>query len=477
MANLNYDEKIKSWIEKNQKRVIDEWIEISRIPAIKGAAEDGAPFGKDCAKALEKCTQLFREHGFETELFSEKGYSLASYGNGEKTIGLFGHSDVVPAGDDWIYTKPFEPIAVDGTLIGRGVEDNKSGIMASLCAMEIIRDCDIPMKNKIQAFIGSEEETGMSDIRSYASEQPMPAASLVLDADFPCSIGEKGIYHFMAYCQNSFDDIVKFEGGEAFNVVLDKATVSLRKSDELKKELLTKTHDDAKFSLFEDGNFIKVQAKGVAKHACEPEGSVNAAYLIAELLSETKAISENDRKIMADVKEILSCPFGTSMGIAHDDIRFGKLTFVNGMANVRDGKLGLSFDTRYGSTLDGGELEKMIEESFGTFGWTIEKKSHSEGFSIADDSPIPDALVEVYNKVTGFDKKAIRLGGGTYARLLKNAFSVGTWTDRKDRTTPFMEMPEGHGGVHQCDEKIDIEAFFDAVRIITHYIINIDECI
>ncbi len=476
MINLTYDGQIRDWIEKNKDNVLERWIEISKIPAIKSEAEEGAPFGRECAKALQKCTGLFEERGFETEIYGDSGYSLINFGDGEKTIGLFGHSDVVPVGDGWLFTEPFVPVVIDGTLIGRGVEDNKSGIMASLCAMEIIRDCKIPLKSKIQTFIGSEEETGMSDIKAYTKEQSMPDVSLVIDADFPCSVGEKGIYHFMAYCEKAFDEVVDFKGGEAFNVVLDKAVVTLRKSSALSAEIKDKIAGDERFSLTEDEENLKVQAKGIAKHACEPEGSVNAAYLIAELLSEILALSENDRKVMADIKKILSCPFGTSMGIDHDDIRFGKLTFVNGMVKMKDGEIGLSFDTRYGSTLDADELEEKIEKNFGEMGWRIEKDSHSPGFSIDDDSPIPDALVEVYNTVTGFDKAAIRLGGGTYARILENAFSIGTWTDRKDRTTPFLEMPPGHGGAHQRDEKIDIEAFFDAVRIIVHYIINIDEC-
>ena len=40
-----------------------------------------------------------------------------------------------------------------------------------------------------------------------------------------------------------------------------------------------------------------------------------------------------------------------------------------------------------------------------------------------------------------------------------------------------MKMPEGHGGPHQCDERIDLEGFFEAVRILTHYVIAADELI
>ncbi len=476
MVNMSYDTKIKEWIEEHRDEILEKWMRIASIPSIKGEAETDAPFGKACAEALRACSDMFSEYGFESGLYSGNKYALASLGDGEKTIGIFSHSDVVPVNEeDWIFTKPFEPKIVEGTLIGRGVEDNKSGVMAALCAMRIIKECEIPLKSRIVTFIGSEEETGMSDIRAFVEEQPMPHVSLVPDADFPCSIGEKGIFHFWAKSDEVLCDIVEFKGGEAFNIVLDKAVVKLKNNLGLKAELEEKINGKEQFSLEEKDGLLVLTAKGIAKHACEPEGSVNAAYLAAELISDVEAISDADRDVMKTVKKILACPFGTSMGIDHDDIRFGKLTFVNGMVAVENGKLMLSFDTRYGSTLEPEVLEKRVIDSFGTLGWKIEINSHSKGFSIADDSPIPSALEEVYGAVTGFERKAIRLGGGTYARILENAFSLGTFTMRADREKPFMEMPAGHGGAHQADEKIDIEGFFDAVRVLTQYIINIDE--
>ncbi len=478
MANLSYDKKIKEWILKNKDEIIEKWIGISEIPAIKGEAEKDAPFGVPCLDALRACADMFGKADFESGLYSDNKYALAKYGSGEKTIGIFSHSDVVPANEeDWIYTKPFEPKVIEGCLIGRGVEDNKSGIMAALCAMRIIRECDIPLKSKLVTFIGSEEETGMSDIEAFVAEQPMPDVSVVPDADFPCSVGEKGIFHFWAECGENLVDIVDFNGGEAFNIVLDKVTVRLKVSETLKREFAEKLKDKDGFSLEESDNLLILTAKGVAKHACEPEGSINAAYIAAELLSGIESLSEADRKAMEDAKKILTCPFGTSMGIAHDDIRFGKLTFVNGMTKVCDGKLMLSFDTRYGSTLGGDELENRVDAAFDDLGWTVKKETHSVGFSIDDESPIPAVMETVYEGVTGLKKTAIRLGGGTYARKLENAFSVGTFTECENRERRFWEMPAGHGGAHQADEKIDIEGFFEAVRIITQYIINIDEII
>jgi succinyl-diaminopimelate desuccinylase len=97
------------------------------------------------------------------------------------------------------------------------------------------------------------------------------------------------------------------------------------------------------------------------------------------------------------------------------------------------------------------------------------------GFSIDPDSKIPELFENIYKEISGFDKKSFKLGGGTYARHLENAFSVGTFCETADRKTPVFEMPAGHGGAHQCDEMIDIESFFAAVRIIVQYLIVMDE--
>ncbi len=471
--NLTYDKQIIEWINDNKDGLLKDWIEIAKIPAILGESEDGAPFGKACADALDKCAGIFKERGFDAKVYTDSGYALVELGDGDKTIGIFSHSDVVPVGEGWLYTEPFEPVVKDGALIGRGVEDNKSGIMAALCAMEIIRKFNIPLKSKLQLFIGSNEETGMKDIEAFVDEQPMPEISLVPDAEFPCSTGEKGICHFWAYSGDKASDILDFCGGEAFNIVLDKATVTLKHSKELETELSRKATD--KIIVECDTDKITVCATGIAKHACEPEGSVNAAYLLAELLSDTAALSDTDRKIMAQAKHILGCPFGTTMELDHSDELFGKLTFVNGMVCLKDGSLGLSFDMRYSSALDHTELEKSAIDAFADLGWSVEFDSNLKGFSIDADSKIPGIFEDIYREVTGFEKKSIKLGGGTYARKIKNAFSVGTFTETADRPEPQLKMPAGHGGAHQRDEMIDLESFFAAVRVIAHYVIAMDE--
>ncbi len=473
--NTNYDNLIIKWIEENQDQIIEDWISICKTPAIKGEPLENAPFGAECAKGLWECTDLFKKHGFSTEICEKNGYSLVTYGDGEKTIGIFTHSDVVPVGDDWLYTKPFEPILKDGALIGRGVEDNKSGIIASLCLMEFLRSNNIPLKSRLQLFIGSNEESGMEDIKAFAKECQIPEISLIPDAEFPCSTGEKGICQLYAVSDGRLKDVIDFCGGEAFNIVLDKASVKIKWSEELENELRSYTKDSPDITVTKSEDVILVQAKGIAKHASIPEGSVNSAYLIARLLSNTKALCDSDRSIMKTAANILSCPYGSALGIDYSDQLFGRLTFVNGMVRMENNRLKLSFDMRYSSAIEADDLIDRTKEAFKGLNWSVCVEDNMPGFSIDPDSKIPEIFEGIYKDITGIEKKSFKLGGGTYARNIKNAFSVGTFTDTKDKKTPVLQMPQGHGGAHQCDEMIDVESFFAALRVIVQYIAAMDE--
>lgn len=477
MINREYNRLLDKWISENREDILHKWIELAKIPSIKSESEEDAPFGISCKDALYKAAYYFEKDGFETKINDRNTYALCSYGEGKRKIGLFSHSDVVPVGDDWLYTEPFNPVIIDGTLIGRGVEDNKSGIMAALCIFRFLKDNDIKLNNRLELFIGSDEECGMGDMKDYLENETMPDVSVVPDADFPCSIGEKGIYHLMSESKNRFDSIISISGGEAYNIVLDKVNVCLPYSESAFNELSEKAKERADLTVTSDGECISIQVKGIAKHASIPEGSVNAALMTAELLIDCSFISENDKTILMGAREMLSCHYGKGMGVEHEDPVFGKTTCVNGLCKTTDGKLRLSFDIRYGSTQDSVKLEEAGDRSLEKYGYVPVEKDNRPGFTIDADSPFPEIFEDIYAEITGERLSRVTMAGGTYARRLKNAFSVGTYIIRKDRESSVFRLPEGHGGAHQCDECIDIEGFFDAVRVIMNYIIACDNII
>lgn len=474
MTDNRINSLLDSWIDKNKDEILEKWMELARIPSIKSAPAKDAPYGESCAKALNFSAKLFADEGFETEVDTEGGYALAYYGEKGGKIGLFSHSDVVPVGEDWLYTEPFNPIIKDGALIGRGVEDNKSGIMHAYCVYKFLKDSGITLNNTLETFIGSDEECGMEDMDAYLKKHTIPEISVVPDADFPCSVGEKGIYHFWAEGKKAFDGVTAFYGGEAFNIVLDRATVKLKYSSALEEEIARCISGRKEFTLCSDAETLTLSAKGIAKHASIPEGAVNAASLIAGLLCGCAELTENDREIFASIKNILSSFYGGGIGCEHTDEKFGRLTSVNGIVKLTDGRPCISFDVRYGSTLSACELEEKTEKALSSAGFTVTKVENKAGFAIDDDSKMPEIFEDIYEEITGERLERVIMAGGTYARRLKNAFSVGTYAFRKGEKEKSFIMPDGHGGAHQCDEMINIGAFFTALKIIVNYILACD---
>ena len=477
MIDKNIDTLFTQWLEKNRDEMTEKWIELVRIPSVTSEKSEKAPFGVECAKALNYAASLFSDEGIESKVYDEGGYALAHYGDGEKTIGLFSHSDVVPVGDGWLFTEPFNPVIKDGSLIGRGAEDNKSGIIASLCIMKFLKDNEIKLGSRLEAFVGSDEECGMKDMSAYLEQHNIPDVSFVPDADFPCSTGEKGICHLWAKSKAPLKQIKKITAGEAFNIVLDKIEAEIEYSEALYSELKAELDGNEKITVTADGDIIKLLAKGISKHAGIPEGSENAALTLFKSLCECENICVGDRDILRNAVQALSCYYGKGLDILHEDVNFGKTTCTNGMVKIEDKKLMLSFDIRYGDTQDASVLEKNSAEALDKLGFEVVYKDNSPGFSIDKDSKIPGVLENIFAEITGEYHKSVLMSGGTYARKLKNAFSLGTsviLTDRRDR---ILQMPEGHGGPHQRDERIDIEGFFTAVRILLHYIIETDKII
>lgn len=477
MIDKNIDTLFAKWLEKNKDELIEKWIELSKIPSITSEKAEKAPFGTECARALNYAASLFSSEGIESKVYDEGGYALARYGEGDKTIGLFSHSDVVPVGDGWLYTEPFNPIIKDGSLIGRGVEDNKSGVIASLCLMKFLKDSGIKLRSRLEAFIGSDEECGMKDMLAYLKEHEIPDISFVPDADFPCSTGEKGICHLWAKSKNTLKLIKSIKAGEAFNIVLDKIEAEIEYSEALYNEIAEKVDGNGKITLAAENGMIKLLAKGISKHASIPEGSENAALTLFTLLSECKNLCENDRSVLSNAVEALSCYYGKGLNILHEDVNFGKTTCTNGMVKIEDEKLMLSFDIRYGDTMDAYLLESNSADALEGLGFEIVYKDNSPGFSIDKDSKIPETLEKIYAEIALEEKKSVLMSGGTYARKLKNAFSLGTSVILPDRKDKVLQMPDGHGGPHQRDERIDIEGFFTAVRILLHYVIESDKLI
>ena len=104
---------------------------------------------------------------------------------GKPTILLYAHHDVQPVGREelWI-TPPFEPSERDGRLYGRGVSDDKGGVMMHAAAIKSYLAPIGSLPVNIKVLIEGEEEVGSTNLdKLLQSHRELFSADVVLIAD------------------------------------------------------------------------------------------------------------------------------------------------------------------------------------------------------------------------------------------------------------------------------------------------------
>lgn len=463
--------QIDAYLAAHRDEIVQTLMGLIRIPSVKAEPKPYAPFGESCAAALEAAHRLYEREGLATK--KTDSYALASYGSGAHTLGVFAHSDVVPVNEaDWTVCTPFEPVVRDGFVYGRGSDDNKSGIVASLYAVKMLRELELPFDGKLMLYIGSNEESGMADIAEFVKNEPMPDISLVPDGGYPFSYGEKSILRLYLTSKTAFREVIDITGGKAVNMVLDQVEAQIADKPGLWDELIRITADDDRITVDRAGDRITVTATGVAAHAAHPADGVNALDILAEVLGKCQSLCENDRAVFGRISALLADCNGASLGVPLTDPAFGALTAANGVVRTESGKLSLSFDVRFGNSSTCQDVLAAIKQHTSDH-WEVQNVRATDGFLLDVNGETPMKILDVYRTVSGqTDAAPFLMGGGTYARHLKNAYSVGTvaWYKCKNPV-----LPKGHGGAHQSDEFLCIDAFLEAIKILTATIVECGE--
>ncbi len=84
---------------------------------------------------------------------------ILSYGKGKRTLLLLGHTDTVPAGENW-KTNPLKAEIKGGKIFGRGASDDKGPLTSAFFALVKIAKEKIKLKGKVVLVMAADEETG-----------------------------------------------------------------------------------------------------------------------------------------------------------------------------------------------------------------------------------------------------------------------------------------------------------------------------
>src|SRR3954447_19875667 len=121
--------------------LVQDLTRLSKIPSISAPGYP-EPTHAALAEADELVADLLADAGLQHIAPLElPGTAPAVTGEipappGAPTVLLYSHYDVVPAGDESLWTSPaFEPTLRDGALYGRGTSDSKANIMTHVGAL------------------------------------------------------------------------------------------------------------------------------------------------------------------------------------------------------------------------------------------------------------------------------------------------------------------------------------------------------
>ena len=435
------------------------WI---RVPSEKMPAEAGAPFGRPLRDMLTLALEDAKNLGMQTRDFD--GYiGEAEIGEGEETMGILAHLDVVPAGDGW-QVDPYGAVVEDGKMYGRGTSDDKGPAVAALFAMKAVLDAGIPLKRKVRLILGCDEESGWEDIRHYQQARKMPDFGFSPDASYPVINTEKGIEQLRLYAALPGDEsgasypVYSVTAGERPNVIPGLATAEIGCADlDALRRALEQTGLDVTAEAA-GPNRARIVSHGVTGHASMPAFGKNAA---GQLLLALSAIGAGGgvQPVIRRLAETIGMDFtGKGLGIDGQDAISGALTLNLGVLRITPDGLEALLDIRHPVLMNGEMIRRIVGLRLEDLGIRVETASYKAPLHVPEQSRIVSSLLKVYHEVPGNEPRAIAIGGGTYSRSMDNCVAFGC-------TLP------GHPDLaHQAGEHMALDHLLLHMRVFAHAI-------
>ncbi|MEE1097224.1 MAG: dipeptidase [Bacteroidales bacterium] len=162
---------IKTYIEENKDRFLEELFSLIRIPSIS-SIEAHKP---DMIRCAERWKEIILAAGADKcEIMPTAGnpvvYAEKIISEDKPTILIYGHYDVMPVDpiDLW-KTEPFEPVVKDGHIWARGADDDKGQAFMHAKAFEyLIKTNSLPCNVKF--MLEGEEEIGSVSLYDFCRE-------------------------------------------------------------------------------------------------------------------------------------------------------------------------------------------------------------------------------------------------------------------------------------------------------------------
>lgn len=461
---------------------LQDLIRINSEGAEAVKAEDASvyPFGKGVQESLEMMLDRCEKMGFKTLNVDNYGAHV-EFGDEGKILGILGHLDVVPAGDGWSFA-PYSGDVSDGYIYGRGTTDDKGPVVAALFAMRALKKAGYEPGARIRLILGLDEETGWIGMDKYIEKVGPADYGFTPDGDFPVVHAEKGILTFnlvRKFAERKIKglELRSLEGGAAANMVAEKARAVVNSPDssiyEVIKSKLAKYREShgqingilAKINCKGVGKSLEISVEGKSAHGANPSKGLNAISILMDFLGELNFADEQINDIVAFYNNHLGFDIGGErLGCAMEDEVSGPLTLNVGVISFDRKALSLTINVRYPVRCTEQAVYSGITSTVEKYDIGLVKLSAQEPIFFDENSPMIKTFMDVYQEYTGdMDSKPMAIGGGTYARSMKNHVAFGAL------------FPGDPDVMHQRDERLALDRFETMTKIYAEAIYKLSQ--
>ena len=386
-------------------------------------------------EALAYVLRLAEKFGMKTTMGKYGDVGVVEIGQGDVTLGILAHVDVVPEGDLSAWeVRPFTLTRKNDTLYGRGIVDDKGPVITSLYAMRFVKENLPEMKKKIQLIVGTSEESIWTDMVHFKEEFSLPDYGYSPDGNFPIYYAENGymdlILDFSRELGEEYDNLT---GGSAENSVPSSAGFSYRGKP--------------------------YEIKGKAAHSSTPELGENALLKMGLAMPEPKP----------DFARFLNKYFpegeyASRLSIEKDrskafDGEASMTTIVPTLLRQKGRRVSINFNVRQAIDIPNENIIAAFEREKQEYSFEIRIKESLAPIYVDKNQPWILRMREAYESY-GKKNEFLLASGCTYAKTIPNFVSWGP------------VFPEDLDCAHMENEQATEESFILGAKIYTTYLLG-----